>query len=77
MDVVPTLENVKLPGAVGTGGVNAYVFPDTGLVVTLASVVELTLVPALLTDKKLPDPVAIAEMPTDAVGVTNVPVSGL
>jgi hypothetical protein len=68
MAVLPTAENVKLPGAVGMGGVKPYVLPVVRLVVMFASVVELTLVPALFTDKKFPDPVAIAVIPIDADG---------
>ena len=65
IDVSFMAENIKLAGAVGIGGVKPYLFPVTGLEVMFASVVELALVPELLTDKKLPEPVEAAVMPIE------------
>ncbi len=61
----------------GTGGVNEWVLPLIGFEVMLASVVELTLVPVLLTDKYSPDPVPVAAIPIEADGVVVPPESCL
>src|SRR6187399_534365 len=72
--VIP--EKVRLDGTTGMGGVKPYFFPETGFVVTLASVVELTLVPALFTERKLPDPVVVAAIPIEAEGILVPRLSG-
>ena len=78
MALAPTLEKVNAEGAEGTGGVNPNVLPDTGLALILfVSTDELTLVPALFTERKLPDPVVEEVIPVDAEGSEVLPLSGL
>ncbi len=80
MEFDDTAEKERLPGAVGTGGVNVYVCPLAGLdEMLLVEVNELTVgeVPKLLKDLKFPDPVPAAVIPTLAEGDTRKPVSRL